>query len=198
MRQPEFFDRRVLDEQVKYMLSPKRYIHSRAVAELAEYWAILWREDKEKAYVAGLLHDVARELEDSELLGRARRYGLPLDEELQATPVILHAEVAAYMAQEDFGVNDPAIREAIARHTIPDIGMSQLAKIIYLADVCEPNRRWWPGREVLIDLCLKDLDQAMAYALDQSMEYLTEKGQQPYSRTLEIMKQFKAKAEAGR
>ena len=53
----------------------------------------------------------------------------------------LHAPVSAYIAQKDFGVNDPEILSAIRWHTLGKINMSDFEKVIFLADKIEPNTR---------------------------------------------------------
>ena len=188
---PTPWDRNGLRERVQVLLSPKRFIHSVAVAELSERWAQRWALDRDRAYIAGLLHDIAREQSPEELLESAVLFGIRVDPVIQDSPIILHAEVAAHLAKWEWGVNDPDILEAIARHTIPEANMGPLAKLVYLADICEPNRRWWPGREVLLDLCERDLDRAMVFAIEQSIEYLQEKGQTPHPHTMQVLEDFR-------
>lgn len=183
-----------LQDRIRLLLSPKRYIHSLAVAELAGRWAGLYGLDAERAGLAGLLHDVARDFSDAELLAAAARYGLPVDPVILANPLILHAAVGARLIQGEWGVSDPLILEAVACHTIPEAEMSDFAKLIYLADICEPNRHWWPGRETLVSLAQQDLDQAMAFGIAETMAYLEEKGQTPHPHTLGVLEHFRQKA----
>ena len=188
---PMPWDRNSLRERVQAVLSPKRFIHSVAVAELSERWAHRWSLDADRAYIAGLLHDIAREQTAEELLELAVLFGIPVDPVIQSSPIILHAEVAAHLVKWEWGVDDPDILEAIARHTIPEATMKPLAKLVYLADICEPNRRWWPGREKLLDLCEEDLDRAMVFAIEQTIEYLQEKGQTPHPHTMQVLEDFR-------
>ena len=74
--------------------------------------------------------------------------------------------------------------------------MGPLAKVVYLADICEPNRRWWPGREKLLELCTQNLDRAMVYALEQNMDYLQEKGQIPHPHTMQVLEEFRRRVGA--
>ena len=189
-----YLDHQEMIQRVMMLLSPKRYIHSVAVAELSSHWAELWGEDPQRAYAAGLLHDIAREMPYEELLAKADAYRIAVDPVIESSPDILHAEVAAAILRHEWNLQDEAILEAVARHTIPDIGMSTLAKIVFLSDVCEPNRRWWPGREKLLELCVRDLDGAMWYSLDQTLEYLQEKGKTPHPHTVQVMEQFHCRA----
>jgi len=187
-------DRNWLKEQVMLLLSPKRYIHSVAVAELAERWAANYHVDTERAYLSGLLHDVARDMTNEQLLAAAKRYRIPVDQVILGNPLILHAQVGACFVREEWQVDDPLVLEAMTRHTIPETDMSDLAKLIYLADICEPNRRWWPGREILTRLAQQDLDEAMTFGLSETMDYLQEKGEIPHPHTLQVLEHFRNKA----
>jgi len=180
-----------IQELLRPYLSPKRFQHSMGVADLAEYWAVLWQEDKKRAYIAGILHDIAREMSDEELIQRARQYGIPLDEEVLGNPILLHAPVGAMMVKEELNIDDPIIYDAIIHHSIPTVSMSNIAKIVFLADICEPNRRWWPEKELLKDLSLDDLDQAMVFGLNQSLEYLIKNNKKPHPRTVEVLEEYK-------
>ena len=130
-----------------------------------------------------------------ELLALARDFGVPLDAALLDNPVLLHGPVAAGLARRDWGLRDPALLEAIACHTIPEPEMGPLAKIVYLADGCDPNRPAWPGREALVALCRQDLDLAMVRAMEGTLAYLQDRGETPYPGTLEKLAAFRQKAE---
>jgi predicted HD superfamily hydrolase involved in NAD metabolism len=91
----------------------------------------------EKAEIAALLHDAAKDLSDRELTHYVRKYRIPIPDGemiIQHHPSLLHSFVSAHIAQKVFKVTDSDILEAIARHTVGDINMSLLAKIIYLSE----------------------------------------------------------------
>ena len=184
-------DKEWLRERLAEQLSPKRYQHSLGVAELAQKWAARWQLDQEQAYIAGLLHDVARELSHEKLLELAHDFGLTVDQATLESPVILHAEVGACLVQQEWGLDAPDILQAISRHTIPDSNMPPLARLIYLADICEPNRRWWPGKGQLMTLCVHDLNQAMVCALEQNLDYLKEHQRRPHPRTAAVLADYR-------
>ena len=192
---PEPLDRAYARRRVRRQISAKRFRHCLGVAALAEEWAAHWGLDPERAYLAGLLHDMAREKSEQELLDLARDFGVPLDAAILDNPVLLHGPVAAGLARRDWGLNDPALLEAIACHTIPEPEMGPLAKIIYLADGCDPNRPAWPGREALVALCRQDLDLAMVRAMEGTLAYLRDRGETPHPGTLEKLAAFRRKAE---
>ena len=59
---------------------------------------------------------------------------------MAATPHLLHADVSAIVARDEFGVKDKEILEAVRNHTLGRPGMSHLSCIVFVADVLEPNR----------------------------------------------------------
>ena len=50
---------------IKGMMGKKRYVHSCCVADMCVRLAEIFGEDKEKAYTAGILHDIRKEAEAS-------------------------------------------------------------------------------------------------------------------------------------
>lgn len=155
-------------------LSPKRFSHSIGVSETAEWLAARFHCDIEKAKIAGLLHDLAREVPMNELLPRTQAFGIVMSDVEQAEPVLLHALLGAKLAQVEFGIADAEILQAIILHTTGGLGMTTLDKIIYLADVIEPGRGF-KGVNQIREVAQIDLDKALLVALDQSIEYLVKR-----------------------
>lgn len=156
-------------------LSPKRLSHSIGVSQTAEALAIRFGCNKEKARLAGLLHDLAREVPLNELLPRAQAFGIVVCDIESAEPVLLHAPLAAKMAQAELGIDDAEIMQAIILHTTGGLNMTQLDKIIYLADVIEPGRSF-NGVEKIRKVACTDLDKALLAALDLSICYIIKRG----------------------
>ena len=65
---------------IKPFLSEKRYRHSLAVAEEAVHLAKKYGADEEKAYTAGILHDIMKDMPPEEQLKRMTRYDIVLTE----------------------------------------------------------------------------------------------------------------------
>lgn len=147
-----------------------RYKHSLGVADTAENLARKYGADPLKAYIAGLLHDIARDFDDNEMLNRAKKYNLQVSEYGFAMPLLLHGPVAAVMAREEFGITDPEILNAIALHTVGSEYMSQLDKILFVADKIEPHRRHGAVEEIR-KKAERDLDVALLSCLDESIRY---------------------------
>ncbi|SHK97044.1 bis(5'-nucleosyl)-tetraphosphatase (symmetrical) YqeK [Desulforamulus aeronauticus] len=158
--------------KLKTTLPEKRLTHAIGVADTAEKLARQYDEDPDKARIAGLLHDIARDFDDHELLKRAKQANLAVSEFGFAMPLLLHGPVAAVMAREEFGIQDAAILNAIALHTVGSEYMSQLDKILFVADKIEPNRRHSSVVEIrrqaeinLEDALLSCFNESIRYAL---------------------------------
>lgn len=121
-------------------LSEKRYIHSIGTAECARDLAIKFGLDSEKAYMAGLLHDCAKCFSNEKLMEIINN-NLNVQKVELMNYKTLHAPVSAFIARNDFGVEDNEILSAIRWHTLGKIDMTDFEKIIFLADKIEPKTR---------------------------------------------------------
>ncbi len=167
-----------LDEikrRMEEMLSAERYEHSIRTAEEAARLAKRYGADESKAYLAGVIHDCAKDLEEAALLKMAGKYGIVIDEITRLEPELLHGLVGARYAEEELGITDPEILEAVACHTLGAVGMSTLSKIIYIADYTEPGRSF-NGVEALRKAADEDLDKAIVVACDHTLKYLADRG----------------------
>ena len=105
--------------------------------------------------------------------------------EEQVAPVLLHAKIGADLARREFGVTDADTLAAIQTHTVAVPGMSDLQKILFLADTFEPTRRF-DGRTLLEAAALRSLDGGMLACLKASMEYLLARGVPIAPSTVEV------------
>lgn len=161
-------------EKVRQRLSPRRWKHSQGVAETAEKLAAYWGINPQKAYLAGILHDYAREIPRETFPDLLETFGGQVLSEERLHPVVLHATVGAYLAKRDLGIDDAEVLQAVSRHTLGGAEMTILDKIIFLADIIEPSRDW-AGVEELRRLVFDDLNQAMLAALDYNIAYFEQK-----------------------
>lgn len=143
-------------------LGPKRLAHSRRVAELAARYAGLYGASRDEARVVGWLHDLCRDLTADEVLRAAKRLGIPVGALERGHPVgLLHAPVAA--AELRAAGLDERLARAVELHTVGGPGMDTLAKCLYLADFCEPQRDF-DGLGNVRRLAETSLDEAAAAA----------------------------------
>lgn len=151
-----------------------RYAHCVRVARMAENLARAHGANPQKARLAGMLHDLARLYSADRLLRECAERGIPIDPYAAEHPVVLHAPLSARLASDLFGVNDPEIGSAIAKHTLADARMSTLDCVVYLADGLEPGREF-AERAQLADLAGRDLPAAMRATIASSLRYLTQR-----------------------
>ncbi|AKA72106.1 bis(5'-nucleosyl)-tetraphosphatase (symmetrical) YqeK [Clostridium scatologenes] len=165
-----------IENYLIHNLKPKRYEHSLSVRDTSIKLAKLYNEDIEKAKIAGLVHDCAKNMSDEKILDIAVKYNLQVDEIFKESPQLLHGAVAAVIAKEKMGIEDEDILNAVAYHTTGRENMSQLEKIIYLADYVEPLRDF-PGVEELRKISYENLDKALLLSFNNTIKFVLEKGQ---------------------
>lgn len=157
-----------MQERLKKVLNEHRYNHSIGVMTEAVRMAEIFGQDTEKARVAGLLHDCAKYLGAEEAKVLAAAYGIELDKDTLNCPPVIHAPVGAIIANREYKVTDTDILEAIKNHTVANVNMSKLSKIIYVADMTEPNRDF-SGVDEIREASKSDLDKAYRLAIKSSL-----------------------------
>lgn len=164
-----------IKDYLKLNLKPGRYGHTLGVAKTAIELAELYNEDITKAEIAALAHDVAKNLDKDEMkiIINDNNINLSVDEE--STKELWHAIVGPIVAKKVFHINDEDILGAIRWHTTGKENMSKLEKIIYLADLIEPTRKF-DGVEEIREICFQDLDEGMIKALTHTTVYLLQSG----------------------
>jgi nicotinate-nucleotide adenylyltransferase len=94
----------------------------------------------ESGYLAGIAHDLAKELDGGEMLRLAEKGGKKITRLEKERPSLLHGRAAAVLLKERFGVNDEAVLEAVALHTGGGENMGPLATVVFTADKMEVSR----------------------------------------------------------
>jgi predicted HD superfamily hydrolase involved in NAD metabolism len=128
--------------------------------------------DTEKAAQAGLMHDLAKFFKPQRLLEMAQAEGLELDPVDIANPHLLHAQVSAIVARDEFGIQDDETLAAIADHTLGRPGMSALSCVVYLADSLEPGRGNTLELDTLRQVAQQNLEKAVWLTSDYSLNHL--------------------------
>src|SRR5829696_6188481 len=152
------------DALARSRLSEKRYGHTLRVADTTEDLARVHGIDTDRARLAALLHDAARETRPDEFLRLADQWELPIGEPERQSPKLLHGPVAAKLARRELGVDDEEVLAAIRVHTIGAAEMGPLALALYVADKTEPARDY-PSVGKIRDLASSDLREAAAESL---------------------------------
>ena len=155
---------------IKGRVPEKRYIHTIGVMETAIHLAKRYGQDEKKAEVAAVFHDIAK-YADVEWMKRVV-YKEHLDPRLlDWNSEILHGPVGAWIVQNEFGIEDEDVLNAIRFHTTGRANMTPLEKIIYVADMIEPNRKF-PGVEDLRQYAMLSLEEAFTACVTHSLTFL--------------------------
>lgn len=169
-------DIRKIRKNMEKTLDRKRFEHTLGVAYTATALAMCYQVDLNKAQTAGLLHDCAKCISDEKKIAICTKHNIQINAIELNNPFLLHAKVGSYMAMKKFNVHDPDIINAILNHTTGRPGMSDLEKIIYIADYIEPGRKQAPNLSIVRKLAFQNLDQALLKILEDTLQYLKDSG----------------------
>lgn len=162
-----------IQNDIKQILTPKRYEHSVGVAKRAEELAKIYNQDIQKAKLVGIAHDIAKEMKTEEAYKYAKEHNIKLDEIEINEPALIHAKIGAQICKEKYNFTKD-MAQAIIYHTIGNINMTEFDKIIFLADKTEYGRT----EEYLKDtrkIVNQNLDEGMLCVLRSAMKYTLSK-----------------------
>lgn len=163
-----------LQEELKKVLKKRRYQHTIGVRYTAQSMAMRFGLDIEQAGYAGVLHDCAKYLSDSQMLLECQKNQIRCSEMEKRKPSLLHAKLGAFYAKKIYGIIEEEVLSAIRWHTTGKPGMSELEKVVYIADYIEPGRRILPHMEEIRKMAFINLDQTMYLILRNTLDYLGE------------------------
>lgn len=174
----EFINGKIVEqykELLKSRLNEKRYIHSLAVADQARRLALKYGADPYKAYLAGLLHDITKNASFDEHLQIFEAFGIILSDVEKNAEKLWHAMSGAAYAEHFLDIDDKEIISAVRYHTTAKADMTELEKVLYLADFTSSDRDY-DDVDVMRALVDKSQDEALKYALTYTITELIEKG----------------------
>ena len=164
-------------------LGGKRLLHTLNVGYLSAHLADVFGCDKDKALIAGALHDCAKELPLERQLELAKIYSGVLFTEKK----LLHSPAGAVFARDEFGIEDKEILDAICYHTTGRGDMTLLEKIVYLADKIEPSRNYTDLTPIRTAAEV-DLDSAMRMTAAAVRDKFVSQGRDIHPMTLLMMR----------
>lgn len=169
---------------VKKFLTAERWQHTVRVAVLAAEYSRMAGVYEIDAITAAALHDCAKylSLNSDELKGFVPPNGVP--------QTVLHQYSGAYVAENVFGIKDEGILNAIRYHTTGRENMSNLEKLIFLADLLEEGRTF-DGINLLRAKLKNGLDGCLLAAYEHQLNYLKSTGQTIYPLTERAYKYLK-------
>ncbi|MBQ4578330.1 MAG: nicotinate (nicotinamide) nucleotide adenylyltransferase [Clostridia bacterium] len=175
-----------LRAEVEKRVSPKRMAHilgcERMAAKMAEKYGV----DDYTVRAAAILHDCTKALSEKEQLTLCEKWNIIIDYDEDNFAQLIHADTGAEVARREFKMPEDIV-SAIRTHTTGDVSMTDLQKILYVADMCEETRTW-PGVEELRALALTDLEGAVTSAMERTAAFIREQGREPYYKTLDALK----------
>lgn len=167
---------------MKDSLKESRYRHSLGVEAMAVRLAAIWGADIEKARFAGRYHDIAKNFDEDRMNSCIKKYGLP--DELLNNNALAHSKVAAAILDNEYGVDDEDILNAVRYHTTGRNGMSLLEELIFVADAVEDNRTY-NDLKYYQQLAETDLDRACFEILEFTIWSLGSKERKIHKDTIE-------------
>lgn len=169
-------------ESVSSAMPTRRWIHTQGVMSTSRRLAEAYGEDPDRAELAAIIHDAAKNWPIEEQREYILKHGL--DQELLSyNKELWHAEVGAHIAWAQYEIKDQGILDAIRYHTSGRAQMSKLEKIVWLADYIEPNRSF-PGVDEARRLAESSLEEGVLFGLNATIIHLIQKNSVIYPGTL--------------
>jgi len=171
-------------------LPEKRFAHTLAVCETAVQLAERFGADKEKAYLAALLHDCARGLNTRQQMDYCSTHRIELDDYMKSNINPIHALVGAHIAKRQFGITDQDVLNAIRRHAIGCENMTLLDNVVFVADGIEPNRTGSDADEAR-NAAENDLDKAVVLVMTTIKSYYLQ-GKPMHPKSIKMVEQYRS------
>ncbi len=163
------------EEALRERLSPGALAHSQRVAHAAAELAGVYDVDVDEARLAGLLHDWHRDLDDDSLLVQAEALGVRVSDVDIAIPYLLHARTGSASLASAFPALPRSVLDAVERHTVGASDMTDLDRVVYLADMLEPGRKHAPLDGLRDDIGKVPLTELFERAYAASLQHLVER-----------------------
>ena len=157
---------------LKERLDEYRFNHSLGVADAAKSLAEKYGYNEDKAYIAGLLHDVTKCENKENQLQILKNGGIILSQVEKNNPKLWHAMTAPVYAKEVLGIEDEEILSSLRYHTTGKKDMSLLDMIVYIADYISAERNYGDV-EVMRELSGENLEKAALYSLKYTLSKLS-------------------------
>lgn len=169
-----------INKDLKDILSEKRYNHSIGVMKKAEELAKIHDENINKAKLVGLAHDIGKELSENEMIQYTKENNIEVDEIEKINIGLLHAKIGADICSKKYGFSID-MQNAIKYHTVGNLNMDLLSKIIFVADKIEDGRNYKDedkskDLKLAREIAITNIDKALLFEIDCSIKYTIQKG----------------------
>ena len=164
-----------LKNHIENSLSHKRFKHLLSTAKECAYICSMFGLDDNAGRIAGIAHDIARELPSVEIVKLAAEDGFGISVYEREHPLLLHGRAGAVILESEFGLKNEAILQAVRWHTSGHPGMGEIGKALFVADYIEPGREHVTEdyRKTIYTLSLNEM---VLEVLSSQIEYLRNKG----------------------
>lgn len=179
-----------LETMVSSRMKEKRWKHTCSVAKLAKKIAKANHLDSRQAYIAGIMHDVAKEMDKDMAQKIMEKH---FSEYLAKPYPIWHQWLSRYVSEHEFLIDDAVVLKAIEDHTTASIGISPIGKCLYVADKLDPLRGYDSSKQ--IEICLHDIHQGFRNSLIDFYEFSKKKNREIDECFYEIYDFYVAKGE---
>lgn len=184
-----------IKEFLQCTLRPKRFYHTLGVADTAALLAEAHHPELlEKAEIAGLLHDCAKYFSGNEMISMCKDARIDLAMIELKNTALIHGKLGCYLAVSRYGISDPEILKAIRYHTTGRPAMTQLEKIIYLADYIEPGRKMYCKPYSLSEIrkkAFENIDETLLMVLQNTITHLKKQKQAIDEQTIKTYQYYK-------
>ncbi|MBQ9229129.1 MAG: bis(5'-nucleosyl)-tetraphosphatase (symmetrical) YqeK [Eubacterium sp.] len=160
---------------IQKQLSEYRFHHSLCVAERARQLAEKYGVDSDKAYLAGILHDITKEMPNDEQVRLIEQYDHPLTYVEKGNHRIFHQMSGAVYVKQFLKIEDEELLGGIRYHSTGRENMTLFEMIIYLADYTSQDRHY-PDVDVMRAKTDENLFEAMLYSLQYTIRSVVGEG----------------------
>lgn len=150
---------------LKETLSENRYLHCISTMEKARQIAKKYNQDEQIVMLTAVAHDIAKEMQNEELIKYARENNIKLDEVDKIATMVLHGKIGANIVAEKYGFTKE-MQDAIYYHSTGRANMNMLDKIIFLADKSEDRRQSEDANKLRNIIDKEGLDEAILWNID--------------------------------
>lgn len=162
-------------KEIRKRLTDYRFYHSLNVADEAKRLALIYGADPEKAFTAGLVHDIMKDTDKAEQKRIIEESGHTLTPTELESPKTWHAMSGEAFLRNRLGIKDEEILSAVRYHTTARAGMSLLEKVIYIADYTSKERDY-EDVDVMREKADRSLEEAMLYGLSFTIDEMIKQG----------------------
>lgn len=182
-----FFEARA--SELALRVTAKRLRHTYGVVAAAEHLARTYGVDERKARLAALLHDWDKGFDDEGMRKRVSELGMMDAVDawvLENTPYVLHGNTAACALSREFPEIPADVVQAIDRHTVAAVDMSDLDMVLYVADAIEDGRQFGRIDELRAAVGKVDLEELFFLTYEYWVFLLFERRKQLHPDTITI------------